>query len=1327
MPSRFASRGDYSQTFQSAYQNSAASYEARAQRVDAAREAEQSAKDALVFTKWQEGKISGNQLMQHIRTRQNQTYYDRAQQLQWKEAAIKYGDVIADEQAEAEYARTQNISALIAHYAGRAKGAKNGTPEARELATRLRTLRDQRMNDNLRKQARKIARAVERGDMSTTDLIKFYKDQLPSLRGDLKEQVLDTLAELRSKRKDENFAVAMAKIDNELATGQLSPQDAANQKKSVLDKFGTEKSDPVGYQTWLEQIRQLKATPDPAEVERLDFDLAAENITHEQYIAQINTWADQIAPYDLQASWELRGVAQDVIREYATPLDDPSILGNEAPGPGGGSRGYSGTVEVVKRLRGNAIKFITQFDGSRFSSTNCAMASGAMLAHMMGYQGLSGADVRSLSGDTSGGTNIFQVAAALEKAGVKGGSLDARSNVGWNEFMKKVQSGAPAVLSGWTGDIPQQFNSTSGIMGHSVSVAGYDKGRDAFLVLDPSGEKMWWPSSVVQDFGWGGQFNGLVLFAPNKTLDPKTLDRVGGKVKHISVNAPPMREGSQPMTQFDPGVRAAGELEKMYKKQMRKQRTRLRDGGVDAETRENLTTRQAVEKLIDERADDIGALQAQMDGIVKAVEDSGEYTGGEVIMPGGDVYTENDIRAIQKQLIYQYDAQQVLYKGAGNNAKAEEQTTLKEGVLVGASMLNSLEALYLTNTQVQEAKKVLDGMGDATSPEEYARKVQSLLDRLEVIGTLNDNAETNANPSIEGRAKTDAREQASKVGDIRVPGVEEELGDWDKLLETLDNDDPEAFIDAWDQVMMEMDFSQTDDGLAFLDAVKGTYAEQLAVDNGLATMILLPDPETGQHRLSVLPMAPTMRPDETGQMQEVMIPDVSVLGEDMVNQLAAMGYDGSNLPTTQMPGAAGVNRVPVIPVVKPYGGVRFAVWGDITKEQAADIRDRFGLTDEMFSALVNANTPLSEDALAVIASDPNALEYYRNAGVISNQPFPTEQINWNGEIWYKDQGTTPEGTQGTWFKDNLPYVGRTPEKLEGLEALLGQYYGAEFADNGKLWIDYQPDEYDPTAATGEFVINLGVPSDMARKDLQENGGLPPTVYARDPENPGGPLTPITPADTRHPLHPSTKSLNQYITDLNAKKKMVQDKLLTVLDPAEAADLPLMGWPGIAEIAKREQLNPDTAEWEFEEVDAVNSPMTKIREDLNISYGASQDEAKGQLQALPTVDSIRDKAMGVAKANQMAREKARAAADEAKLAAARATSIPRITPGGSAPKLPGAGSTPNLPGAGTGSRNTKPPSSIPAFPGADYKPKPTSRPGQPPIQTSGNNPDGSRFL
>jgi hypothetical protein len=67
-------------------------------------------------------------------------------------------------------------------------------------------------------------------------------------------------------------------------------------------------------------------------------------------------------------------------------------------------------------------RFVKQLDGSKLGGLNCTMAAGASFAyrHTLGRVVTSGAALRRLSGDTSGGTTLDQLAYALKRRGVSG-------------------------------------------------------------------------------------------------------------------------------------------------------------------------------------------------------------------------------------------------------------------------------------------------------------------------------------------------------------------------------------------------------------------------------------------------------------------------------------------------------------------------------------------------------------------------------------------------------------------------------------------------------------------------------------------------------------------------------------------------------------------------------------------------------------------------------------------------------------------------------------------------------------------------------------------
>ncbi len=1285
---RFSSDTDYSQTFITLYDQNRNAVEAAARRVDAERESVLAAKDSLIFTKWQEGKISGGQLMAHIRARQNATSYDRAQQLKWKEAAIKYGDVISDERAEAKFAETENISMLIAHYAGRLSAAKRGTPERRELAQRLQTLKATRDSDNIRKKSRKIARAIERGDMNTQDLINFYKQELPGLKGDLRESVLDTLVQLRTKRRDENFEVAMQKIDNKLGTGHMTPQDAAKQKMDVLKKFNVQGQDKVGYQKWIQQINQLRAMPDPAAVQQLDFDLAAGNIDPDDYLAAINQWADDIAPFDLEAAWALRTEAQTFLEKEATPLDDPGALGfgpdgrrqlsgdlgtPGGPSGGGGSRGFSGTVQVVQKLRGNAIKFITQMDGSAYSNYNCTMASAAMLAHAMGYKGLTGADVRAGTGDRSGGTTLAQASSALKASGVDGLRLSYENRIEFQGFKQRLMNGAPASLSGWNGDIPSQFNSSGIIAGHNVFVAGYNEKKKAFLVLDPAKGNdagTWWPERILEDFGWGGQRHGQALFAPKGTVDAKTLARsVGTKIKHINVNAKPTKPNSPPMTQFDPGTDVNGKLNGAIKSQLANQKERLADAGITEEQRLELTTNQKVEALIDERAEGIANLQQMLDRVMETVEAGGGEFEGEIELLGtGEILGRDDIASIQRQLIYLYDGQEVLYNGAGAKAKAREQNDNRRSVLVGAALLNSLENQYTTNVQTQEINRNIAALAGAESPTERQSIFDEIAAGLNVIGTLNDEG----GEDEEGEdINTEADQQAADVDSTTVASLDEELNDWDALIDVLDGDHEsmEDMVEAISALMPSLDFAQDDDGLAFLESLTRVYAEQGALETEESGFIMLPS-ENGEHQLVIVPMeeAQTEDPENPGQFLDILVPDLAALGEEWVANIAEMGFDAASLPMARMGGVGGVERIPVVPDMRPYSGVEFLVWGTGEGEPDNDSRDTLAALGIERNE-INEGQPLNELQIAAITTDPVLMEDMRSRGQVERTPWPVLAVEFGGKTWFLDKMDTEQGLQVMWYEGNLPYVGRVNPDDER-DHFWGGLFGAELKNNKDIWIDYTPDEIDDSS-TGNPFIDIGITAQQGRDDIEANpDGVPEVLYARDPENPGEVIR-IGLDDKRHYMNPESVTMNEFLAERQRKMNDAADLLTSLLPAEEAAEIVDLTEPELRQKSIDFGINYEASELVASFPGGPKaSPEQAILDEMDIRVGSPPDDAVGPPPQFDHLQAARSGALGVAKANRIARETRAAAAAASVVDLASAASIPKITAPRANTSLPG---------------------------------------------------------
>lgn len=94
------------------------------------------------------------------------------------------------------------------------------------------------------------------------------------------------------------------------------------------------------------------------------------------------------------------------------------------------------------------VAMVKQLDGSRYAGLNCNTASAAMLLdrHTVGAKRTTGAKVRDLTGDTSGGTNLAQVAAAL----LRGWSVSVlvQTPTSMGDFDRRLRAGQGAILQG---------------------------------------------------------------------------------------------------------------------------------------------------------------------------------------------------------------------------------------------------------------------------------------------------------------------------------------------------------------------------------------------------------------------------------------------------------------------------------------------------------------------------------------------------------------------------------------------------------------------------------------------------------------------------------------------------------------------------------------------------------------------------------------------------------------------------------------------------------------------------------------------------------------
>lgn len=1064
MPQRFGQQVDPSQTFAYLAGRNTDVLRSRAEAHDRRIEEERAARDSLMFTRYAEGKISGAQILAHIRSRIAQTGYDRAQQLRWREALAQYSNSIADETAEAAYAETQDIHALVRHYRGRLRSTAKGTPEYRELATRLQALRTKRDSEDFQKALTRLNNQIVRGDRSKADLVKFYRDYLNQLpaNSELRSEVQGRLAEARADLRNERFTTAMQKIDIQLSQGRISPQQAGEQKRVVLSRFDIETRDPATFWQWMNEINTLKATPNPVELEQLETRLKQGKISVADYQGRLREMANRIAPYSAEAAWRLRQEAAKGI-SGATPLSNPEALGlgDRRRNGGGGNlspRAYQGN---------GGLKHITQLDGSKYSQLNCTMAAAAMLAHAMGYEDLSGGDLRWLTGDTIGGTTIVQAQAALNKAGVSGTKARYHDRIEFEQFKKRVASGAPAVLSGWNGDIPGGFNSSGIIGGHAMFVAGYDP-KKGFLMYDPAKSRdkgTWWPERVVRDFGWVGERHGQALFAPRGTVHPRTLKRKGGKaIQHVSVNANPRRRGTPPTYtgQFNPGrddKRTATEAAKRaQKREDRRVRRRLERAGIDEEidtveeANEDLALR---DKFLIQTRSYIDEFLAKWDGTDDAVS----------VTIGTDTLdlTVDDIGQLQRDVLYSMDGQEVLYEALG---KPEQAAKIREGklaVLKQAAEIDAVEDEVLVNTTARTLMAELASADSQSDPRKVGETIERVVETLEAIATQRsgddeDDEDEREDDATEGAPAPTAPDDASIDS-----AIDQQVASMDEMEETVQSlaglrsvldairdpdvrpEDREAMVLEWAaQADVDLpdgwpdgdDPTPSDNPLGELLAATVAGANQFyAVENGEAEYAII------KGELRAVPTTADAGFTDSGQRDTETI-DVPVEGpEGQQAEVPVSAGAGTSIDLSQIddlpPGYSHEDELPkvflrmwgrveavtVVPEQVPYGQ-RIGADGALDGNPLQFLKVANASRVKELGISVNDSGHLSADDIAALASQGgDTIRRLVQEGALAEEPFLVMQVrtpptaeNPLGDIWFQDPGTD------LWHKDGYPFL-----------------------------------------------------------------------------------------------------------------------------------------------------------------------------------------------------------------------------------------------------------------------------------------------------------------
>jgi hypothetical protein len=151
------------------------------------------------------------------------------------------------------------------------------------------------------------------------------------------------------------------------------------------------------------------------------------------------------------------------------------------------------------------VPHITQFDGGKFGSVNCVMASGAMLARLAFGIQTSGTQLRSLqSNQRFGGTTLGNLEEAVQNGwgvGFQRGAISATL------FRALMYAGAGAVIIVNYGEVPTGLKEQQSFFGsHAMYVDGIDfSGSEPhYYVMDPIGRPWrgyngaWWPAEALE-------------------------------------------------------------------------------------------------------------------------------------------------------------------------------------------------------------------------------------------------------------------------------------------------------------------------------------------------------------------------------------------------------------------------------------------------------------------------------------------------------------------------------------------------------------------------------------------------------------------------------------------------------------------------------------------------------------------------------------------------------------------------------------------------------------------------------------------------------------
>lgn len=1025
------------------------------------------AQDEEFYARYQAGKVSDDEWLEYIRRRRAETRYDPEQAAAWRKAELEWTEKIADDRAAAAFANTGDYGDYIGYLQGKLRRTKDSDGRL-AITSQIRQLQDEHSAKVFARGEQRLVDQIGLGKATQEDLLRFYREQRGNLRSGspLRDTVNSRIRQTQAVIAQQRFEGGIARIDAALAGNHITPKAAAQQKLDLLNSSPLKQTDPGRYWAMVAEIDKLRYAPDPADIARLEFQLSSGAMSPDEYTKAMYEMSDRLMDHDPTTAWQLR--SQALANATAVRAD---IAKDQIPNP----EYLRGNGNVSVGPRGSAeFRWLSQMDGSEYAATNCTQATGAMLAYAMGYKGLSGGDLRYLTGDTVGGTTLDQMMFALKKAGVDTSGMNQFTGAAFEKLKQAVGNGRPAVLMGLNGNLPIAARADpSHVSKHTLLIAEYDAKKDAFLVYNSAVKRSdkrskngyWVSADAIEAFGWGGGLSvpGQFVLSPKGTVTP-------GKRRAwhvIDVDTPPQRKGT-PKSYVglnNPG--ASGN-----------QRAHARSKKVIKDPPTTMTE-------VKEREDEAMRRLDTIDEMVAA------YSKGETEF-GGVTLTPELMMEMDRETLTIFDEQIAYSQASGDFGQAGTLRDKRGTYISGVKKRSGAGTQYLFNTLVRDAREDLTDLAKVTDINERNKRIAKMAERFRtfadartggkgdlagvdpetdaLVNTFADAFDTAADPNVPQADKAKAIEDAvTAIGGTLPADFKQQTG------------------------LAEGGTSLGDDIGWVLANTAGNAEDKNVIDNGLGEPVVVNGTLTTikyRQEPRNVPEIDQATGQPTGRtvVQQVPVLDTSQIGA---------GTPGDQLPVVIVQTGTGPVAVRAVVEQQQYG--TFLVANGVIKIDGKEYGANHVFSSEELSTLstqqirdLTANQSLKEQPWMVdaITMPDSRIKNPGGAGVFAETIIP-------GSVWYHEPGRS---MQEGWHEGKLPVNTLVPSDNPA-----APYVGQDEA--GAPEIEFKPgdDGYEFPHVRGKGVQNLvssGV-LDQYRTPLEqrlvrdETGELVPAA-----ENPG---------------------------------------------------------------------------------------------------------------------------------------------------------------------------------------------------------------------------------